>query len=83
MAVQTVFYAQELRKDRFGEPNTIVKELTGREPEDFETIVRQFMGESPYSKNSFGGKMHAMKNFLKLLMTKAPNKARQLDLNKN
>jgi NAD(P)H dehydrogenase (quinone) len=47
VAVQTVFYMQELRKNRFGEPNNVVKELTGRDAEDFESIVRQFFADSP------------------------------------
>ena len=81
VAVQTAFYMQELRKNRFGEPNNVVKELTGREPEDFETIVRQFIAESPYGKKSFAGKLHAMASFFKLLTASTPSKARQMELN--
>ncbi len=81
VAVQTVYYMQELRKDRFGEGNDVVKELTGREPEDFETVVRQFFAESPYRKRSLRGKVHAVGSFLKLLLAKAPNKAEMAVLN--
>ncbi len=82
VAVQTVFYMQELRKNRFGEPSNVVKELTGREAEDFETIVRQFFAESPYSKKSFKGKLHAMGNFMKLLLAKIPSQKEQIELNR-
>ena len=55
VAVQTVFYMQELRKGRFavGAPTDVVKQLTGSEPEDFEAIARDFINNSPYKKRSF------------------------------
>ncbi len=81
VAVQTVFYMQELRKNNFGQPNNVVKELTGREPEDFETIAREFVATSPYGKKSFKGKLYAMGSVFKLLTASIPNKARQLELN--
>lgn len=81
VAVQTAYYMQEFRRDRFGVANNVVKELTGREPEDFETIVRQFFADSPYSKKSFSGKLKALQRFFKLLITKVPNEKRVKLLN--
>ncbi|MDF1697323.1 MAG: NmrA family NAD(P)-binding protein [Saprospiraceae bacterium] len=51
----------------------VVKELTGREPEDFETIVRTYISEMPEAKKSLGNTLKAIKNFGKILITKAPN----------
>ena len=81
LAVHTVLYVQEFRKNRFGEPNNVVKELTGREPEDFETIVKQILSSSPYGKRSFSNKWTAIKGFINLLFTKSPSKKEIEELN--
>jgi NAD(P)H dehydrogenase (quinone) len=74
---------QEFRKNRFaeGRPTNVVKELTGRESEDFETIARHFIDTSPYKKRNFWNRLTAMKKFLKLLLTKLPSKREQEALN--
>ena len=84
VAIQTVFYMQEFRLNRFAEggPTNIVKELTGNEPEDFETIARQFINSSPYKERSFKNKVVAMIKFMKLLFTRLPNKKELEELNK-
>ncbi len=83
MAVQTVFYMQEFRKNRFdvGGPTQVVRELTGREPEDFETIARHFIETSPYKERNFANKMTAMKKFMKLLFVTPPGRKQQQMLN--
>ena len=83
VAVQTVFYMQEFRLNRFAEggPTNVVKELTGKEPEDFETIARHFIDTSPYKKRSFSNKMTAMRKFMKLIFTKLPSKSEQAAIN--
>ena len=83
VAVQTVFYMQEFRLNRFAEggPTNIVKELTGNEPEDFETIARHFINTSPYKEKNFSNKITAIKKFIKLLFTKLPSKKEQEELN--
>lgn len=76
VGVQTVFYMQEFRLNRFAEggPTNIVKELTGREPEDFETIARNFINTSPYKTRNFKNRLTAFRKFIKLLFVKLPGK---------
>jgi uncharacterized protein YbjT (DUF2867 family) len=85
MAVQTTFYIQELRKNRFAEsaPTDVVKKLTGTEAEDFESIARDFINHSPYNKSSFSGKVHALKNLMKIIFAKVPGRSEQEALNSN
>jgi hypothetical protein len=84
VAVQTVFYAHEFKLNRFdvGGPTDVVKKLTGREPEDFETIARHFIETSPYKERTFSSRISAMKKFMKILFVKLPSKAEQEALNK-
>jgi NAD(P)H dehydrogenase (quinone) len=81
--VQISYYMEEFRKDRFavGGPTDIVKRLTGREPEDFETIARGFVNRSPYRTRGFTGILHALKNFMKLMFTRIPDKPELAMLN--
>ena len=83
-AVQTVFYAHEYKLDRFdvGGPTDVVKKLTGREPEDFETIARHFIETSPYKERTLSSRITAMKKFMKILFVKLPGKAEQEALNR-
>ena len=83
VAVQTVLYNHELRKNRFAEsaPTDVVKFLTGREPEDFETIVRQHFAASPYQERNLANWFHAIVNFFKLMMTRSLSKSEQMELN--
>jgi NAD(P)H dehydrogenase (quinone) len=81
VAVQTTLYMQEFRRDRFGEPNTVVRELTGREPEDFETITRQFFATSPYSKRTFTGQLSAVGSMMRMITAKAPSEKQFAELN--
>jgi hypothetical protein len=74
LAVHTVIYMQEFRRNRFGEPNNVVKELTGKEPEDFETIVRQILLNSPYGRRNLKNKLTAIKGFMQLLLRKSVSK---------
>jgi len=54
-------------------PNNVVRELTGNEPEDFETIARRYLAERPEGKQSFINKFKAIKFFIKMLMTPTPD----------
>ncbi|MBO9730721.1 MAG: NmrA family NAD(P)-binding protein [Chitinophaga sp.] len=82
-AVQISFYMEEFRKGRFAEggPTDVVKRLTGREPEDFETIAHQFVKYSPNNKRNFSGIWHTIKNTIKLMLTRIPNKLELAVLN--
>lgn len=69
------YYLNDVSEDVFAINGTtnVVKELTGREPEDFETIVRNYVSNMPEAKQTFGNKLKAIKNFTKILFTKAPD----------
>ncbi len=84
VASQTVFYMQELRKDRFavGGPTDVVKRLTGKEPDDFETIVRDFIENSPYKKRTFSNWLAALKKMMELPFTHIPSKKELEALNR-
>jgi len=74
--LNVAYYMDELGKNTFaiGEAVTnVVKDLTGREPEDFETIARRAFSNSPEIKRSFSNKLKAIKNLMKMMFTKTPN----------
>ena len=52
---------------------TVVKDITARDPEDFETIARRVLADMPESKQSFGNKTKATKNLIKVMFTKEPD----------
>ena len=41
---------------------TAAKDITGCEPEDFETIARRVLADIPESKGSFGNKIKQINN---------------------
>jgi uncharacterized protein YbjT (DUF2867 family) len=83
VAVQTVFYAQEYKLNRFAEggPTDVVKKLTGRDPEDFETIARNFIDTCAYKERTTANMIAAMKEFMKIIFVKLPDKAELAALN--
>lgn len=81
VAVQTLHYARELRRDRFGEANSVVRELTGREPEDFDTIVRGFIAALPDAVPSGKGRRRVLGSFVRTLFTPVPSVRAQKALN--
>lgn len=64
-------YMKEYRLNRFdiGGATDIFKKLTGKEPDDFETIVKRYVNNSPFGKPSFGGWFAAIKKFVQLPFT--------------
>jgi len=54
---------------------TVVKDITARDPEDFETIARRVLADMPESKQSFRNKIKAIKNLMKVMFTKEPDMA--------
>jgi uncharacterized protein YbjT (DUF2867 family) len=84
LAVQTTFYAQEFRLNRFdvGGPTDVVRRLTGSEPQDFETFARQLINDLPDKKPSFRGRMRAIGNLIRLMFTRLPSKEEMLALNR-
>ena len=70
-----LYYMRELDKGGFainGVTN-VVKDITGREPEDFETMARRRLATMPESKKSFSNKLKAIRNFIGMLFTSVPN----------
>jgi uncharacterized protein YbjT (DUF2867 family) len=70
-----VYYLKDVEQNVFahGGVTNVVKELTGREPEDFETIARRAVADLPEVRQSFGNKMKAVFNFMKIAFTRTPD----------
>lgn len=80
--VQGNFYNRQMRMNRFDiAPTDVVKRLTGREPEDFETITRDYFARSPYRERSFGHWLSALKKFMRMPLTPVPNAGERARLN--
>ncbi|MGI9287266.1 MAG: NmrA family NAD(P)-binding protein [Pseudomonadales bacterium] len=71
MTTQLAIYADEYRRGAFAvhAPNNVVKDLTGREPENFETFAQRVVATRPEAVQSFGNKLKAIRNFLKIPFT--------------
>ena len=72
---QLAIYAAEYRRGTFAvnAPTTDVQNVGGREPKNFEAIVREAMAERPDLGPSFARKLQAMAGFVKLLATTPPD----------
>ena len=57
---------KEYQTNKFDGTTNIVKELTGKEPDDFETIVKSYVNNSPYKKRSFYNWFSSLKKFMAL-----------------
>jgi NAD(P)H dehydrogenase (quinone) len=53
--------------------NNVVLEMTGQPAEDFETIVRRYVAETPVTQPGLGNKLKALGKFIGLLLTKPIN----------
>ena len=54
-------------------PTSVVKEIVGRDPEDFETIARRYIADSSVAKPSVVNKLRALKNLVKVMLTRVPD----------
>ena len=54
-------------------PTSVVKDIVGREPEDFETIARRYIADSSVAQPSVVNKLRALKNFMKVMLTRIPD----------
>jgi uncharacterized protein YbjT (DUF2867 family) len=72
---QVRLYLTDYQQDAFavGAPTDVVRELTGREPEDFETICRRYVAERPEALPSLGKKMGALSRLLRAISMRTPN----------
>ncbi len=72
---QLRYYVEDYRRNAFaiGAPTNAVLEVAGSEPEDFETIVRRYVANSPQAFPSLGNRLKAIRFFIKMLLTPAPD----------
>lgn len=70
---QVRYYMQDYRRNAFavGAPTDVVREVGGREPEDFETIVRRYVSERPEARRSLLNLLRAVTNFARIPLTPA------------
>jgi NAD(P)H dehydrogenase (quinone) len=75
MVTQLLIYAEEYRRGTFAinAPNNVVRQLTGQSAENFETITRRAMASRPEAIRSFGNKLKAVWNFMKVPFTFGTN----------
>lgn len=75
-------YAIDYQKNAFGvnAPTDVVRRITGREPEDFETIVRRYAATMPQTQKSLATQFKIMLWMLISLLRPAPNTAPYLAL---
>jgi uncharacterized protein YbjT (DUF2867 family) len=68
---QVLWYLEDYQRDAFavGAPTQAVLEVTGQPPEDFETIVRRYVRESPLVARSVGSMLRAMSGMMKIMFT--------------
>ena len=66
---QVLWYFEDYKRNAFAEgaPTQAVFEVTGRNPEDFETIVRRYVGKSPLVNRSIGATLRAMSGMMKIM----------------
>jgi uncharacterized protein YbjT (DUF2867 family) len=80
--VQALFYNRQMRMNRFDiEPTGVVKQLTGQEPEDFETITKQFFDNSPFKKRTLSTWLRTFIKFNKLPFVSVPDDRQILEIN--
>ena len=73
--VQSLFYNKQMQINRFDiEPTEVVQTLTGREPEDFETITKEYFENSNFKKVTFASWLRAFIKFNKMPFIKVPSK---------
>jgi NAD(P)H dehydrogenase (quinone) len=72
---QLYFFLQDYQRGSFGvgAPTGTVLEMGGSEPEDFETIVRRYLAQSPFARRTMGLTGRAIFNLGRALTTPAPD----------
>ena len=67
-ATQLRLYAEEYRRGTFAvhAPNNVVRELTGREPESFESITRAVVATRPDAALTISNRLKALWNFMRV-----------------
>jgi uncharacterized protein YbjT (DUF2867 family) len=72
MPIQLVKYTKDYRRGAFAvhAPNNVVRVLTGREAESFESFTRHIVANRPETVRSLGNKLKAIRNFMKIPLAK-------------
>lgn len=70
---QVLCYFDDYQRNAFaiGAPTQAVLEVTGQKPEDFETIVRRYVGQSPASQRNATAMLRAVGGMLRIMVTPA------------
>ncbi|MBG6128977.1 uncharacterized protein YbjT (DUF2867 family) [Aquimarina sp. EL_43] len=65
-------YVEEAHKGTFGfnAPNSVVKNITGKEADDFLTIAQKYLSTMPEAKQTFKNKLKAIRFMIKVVFTK-------------
>lgn len=65
-----LWYFEDYKRNAFalGAPTQVVLEVTGQKPEDFETIVRRYVGKSSLVERSVGSMLRAMNGMMKIML---------------
>lgn len=80
--IQGSLYNKQMQLNRFDiAPTNVVRELTGREPEDFETITREYFARSKYSKRTMGSRLKAFLKFNIMPFYPIPSKSQRSKIN--
>ena len=81
---QARLYNQQYRANRFdvGGPTDVVQRLTGKVPDDFETIVRRYLAASSYGMPSWRGRVAALSKFMGIPLQATPGAAELAALNR-
>ena len=76
-------YIREYQRDTFAvsAPTTVVRDITGREPEDFETIARRYAASMPDAKRSVWTQLKLMLMMPIWMLRLSPNTTPYLALN--
>jgi hypothetical protein len=80
---QVLWYLEDYQRNAFavGAPTPAVLEVTGQMPEDFETIVRRYVRESPVAARSAGSILRAIGGMMKIIFTPSLDSARYVQSN--
>ncbi len=78
--IQIKWYVDELKRGTFAinAPTDAVERLTGRPPEDMETIARRYLATMPGTTRGLSGMARVMRLLTKSVVAPAPNRKRYL-----
>jgi NAD(P)H dehydrogenase (quinone) len=71
MQAQIIHYVRDYQMGAFAGATSVVKDMTGQEAEDFETIARRYITRNPITRPLLSNKLKALSGFASLLLTRA------------